>query len=497
MQQHALGLATRFSEVINDSVMLGPSMYERRRCIRALEEMVRIGKSYVRIARPQVRPIPATTLASGTSNSLISQMSACLLAALEEDELRSVAFSCWCAVLTSMDSEDVEALLEATFFVLCQYWQLFDASTKQQATAVVENLVAKYSEVFQDTIDRLPLLPNEPELRNVSKQLSTFRRDLGDRVTFAIFSERIGHENSGVVQLALQELRDYLKSHQAYLQASALSEQPAYVVLDLVRALLDCSAKYNSLHPEICRLSAQCLGIFGCLDSNRLETRREDQQFVVVKNFDDSEETRDFVLFMLENILVGSFLSTTDTHLQGFLSYAMQELLERCEFRDAATLQGREGAARYRKWLNLKDATREILTPFLTSRYSLAPMAPQQVEYPIYHSGKPYGNWLRTFVLDLLHKGQNGFALLLFEPLRRVIRVKDLSIAEFLLPYVVLHVIVSPTSSDYDCQNITSELISVLEDGVPHNATYAQREDKKQYYEVSLYYSKRGRPSAC
>jgi serine/threonine-protein kinase ATR len=62
LQQHALGLATRFSEIINDSIMLRPPMKERRQCIRALEEMIKLGKSFIRIARPQVRSASSFSL---------------------------------------------------------------------------------------------------------------------------------------------------------------------------------------------------------------------------------------------------------------------------------------------------------------------------------------------------------------------------------------------------------------------------------------------------
>ena len=54
-QQHALGLAQRLSEVINDTFQMHPSVSEQRQCLGAMEEMIRICKSYVCIARPQVR----------------------------------------------------------------------------------------------------------------------------------------------------------------------------------------------------------------------------------------------------------------------------------------------------------------------------------------------------------------------------------------------------------------------------------------------------------
>lgn len=53
-QQHALGLTARLSDVINDLLNRNPPVQEKRRYIKAMEEMVRVCKSYVRIARPQV-----------------------------------------------------------------------------------------------------------------------------------------------------------------------------------------------------------------------------------------------------------------------------------------------------------------------------------------------------------------------------------------------------------------------------------------------------------
>lgn len=55
LQHHALGLASQLSQVINDNSPLRPPVTEQRRCIGAMEEMIRICNSYVGIARPQVR----------------------------------------------------------------------------------------------------------------------------------------------------------------------------------------------------------------------------------------------------------------------------------------------------------------------------------------------------------------------------------------------------------------------------------------------------------
>lgn len=413
------------------------------------------------------------------------QISVCLLSALALDDLRATAFSCWYSMLISLEEEDVEALIETTFFIIGQYWSFFDEDTQEKSKTLLQYLTSNHGEVLDNTVDKLPSLSHISELASFRKTLDTRRRVLDKRVAFALFIERIRHENSGVVEMGLFELAQYLNKNQGYLQASAVSEQPDSVVPDLVRALLDCAAKYNGINSDVARLCAQCIGLVGCLDSNRLETVREQREFIVLSNFSDAEETTDFVAFILEEVLVKSFVSTTDSDLQGFLSYVMQELLEKCDYKAAVALQGNGCERIYGKWLSMPESVRDVLIPFLTSKYKLAPMPQAKTEYPFFRAGRSYANWLRQFTLDLLHKGQNLFAELIFDPLCRAIRVKDLSVAIFLLPYVVVHATLGQKCKQHEKDAIWNELLIILKKEVPADASYVEREDRKLFCEVS------------
>ncbi|KXH46337.1 phosphatidylinositol 3 [Colletotrichum simmondsii] len=468
LQSYILGLMARLADVINDMPLVFPPAEEQRRCIRALEEMIRHCKVYVRIARPQI--------------------AACLLSSLAQDDLREAAFSCWAALLTCLEPEDVEVLIETTFFVISHYWPLFSESSRQMAKTLIRNLITEFSDSLNDYITKLPSLGHIAELADVEAELNAARPVLDSRTAFALFAERTSHENSGVVLLALTELEVYLRQSGGFLQTSAISQQPDPVVPMLIRALLDCAAKYSAMHQlEIASLCTQCIGLVGCLDSNRVEAPREQQSMVILSNFESADETTDFVLFILGQILVKAFLSTTDTKLQGFLSFAMQELLDRVDIKAALAMKGtgmRDGGVIYRKWLTLSESDRNVLTPFLTSRYLLTPMNVVPVEYPIFRPGKPYGNWMRSFSMDLLGKGQNGHADLIFEPLCRTIKVKDLAVAEFLLPYLVLHVIVGHRSTRKDRDNVIGELVGILQHQPAEDAPYSEREDMKLYCEA-------------
>lgn len=390
-------------------------------------------------------------------------------------------------MLAHLDEEDVEALIETTFFIVNRYWPTFNDTTAKATKEMLNHLIDKNEATVTKFICKLPPLSHEG-LADIESRLLQLRPVQATDQALAVFAERIAHENSGVVHQALTELVPYLKDNQSGLCAPAASQQPDSAIARILRALLDCACKYNGVQTSITRLCVESVGLVGCLDSNQIEAVREQRSIVVLNNFEDLKETTDFVLFLLQEVLVPSFLSVTDTKLQGFLSYAMQELLDRCDIKTSVAQQhmGRlEGEHIYRKWLALPETTREVLTPFMNSRFLVAPMPPGKAEYPIYHAGKPYVNWLRPFVLDMLRKGQPGYAELIFEPLSRVIRVRDLSTAEFLLPYLVLHVLIGSERTQEERDQVVGELVGVLNNRPAADASYLEKEESKRYCHAS------------
>jgi serine/threonine-protein kinase ATR len=470
LQNYILGLMARLTDVINDSVASAQPIMEQRRYIRALEEMIRLGKGYVRIARPQI--------------------SACLLSALAQDDLREAAFSCWASMLTYLEEEDVEALLETTFFIVGRYWASLNPATSEVVHGMLKHLLERHEMALGNCISRLPSLSHIPELEKVNSKLDRLRPALVAEEALEVFAERLGHDNSGVVQQALKELVPYLKENQSALYTSAVSQRPDATITTLLRALLDCACKNAGSHTDIPQLCAECIGLIGCLDSNQIEAVREQRTIVILNNFATSDEMTDFTLFLLEVVLVPSFLSATDTKLQGFLSFAMQELLDRSEIRAACEMQSAgilEGADIYRKWVALPESVREVVTPFLSSHYLVAPMVPAPIEYPLFRPGRLYVNWLRSFAIDLLRKGQTPFADMIFEPLTRVIRVKDVRTAEFLLPYLVLHLLVGARSSEEERNQVMGEILGILQHQAPNDASSLEREDLNRFCQVSSF----------
>lgn len=53
LSHHILGFMARFGDVVND-FQIQYSVIEKIRCLKGVEEMIKIGKKVIRVARPQV-----------------------------------------------------------------------------------------------------------------------------------------------------------------------------------------------------------------------------------------------------------------------------------------------------------------------------------------------------------------------------------------------------------------------------------------------------------
>jgi serine/threonine-protein kinase ATR len=368
-------------------------------------------------------------------------------------------------MIECLDDEDVGPLLETTFSLVILNWSTFDAATQDAARHLMKHIFdEKRRDVIKGVADVLPSLKGIPDFTDYDNEMQKLRIDNSVRRNYLLFSQRLSHEHESVVTQALHELETYLSQNQAFLQVQAISEQPDDVVGELVRSVLDACVRFNDQNHDIARLSARCVGIIGCLDANRVEAIRPSRDIVVIDNFDDSDEITDFVLFILEELIVKAFLSTKNPRIQSYLSYAMQELLLRCNvtaacLRTRNTLDASDEV--YNKWLDLPESVQQTLTPFLRSKYVLQEMRRVETTYPIFASGKKYVEWLRSFVFDLLKEPHSSNALAIFDPLSRIVnKMDDPSVASFLLPYVVLHGVVLGTDEQW--QNIQQELLGVL-----------------------------------
>src|SRR5579862_1552127 len=193
-------------------------------------------------------------------------------------------------MIVTLTEDDIGGLLGNTFSIVVQYWNIFRPETQQRAVDMIEYLLRTCNDLIQSGISTVPSLGSIPALSNFESELGRLRDQVDVRHQYEAFGARCQHENVTVVEQALSELVPFLQDNQTFLHISAVSEQPDAVIGELARSILDACVRFNDSRPEIASLSAQCLGLIGCLDPNRVEAVREKKDILVRDNFERSEE---------------------------------------------------------------------------------------------------------------------------------------------------------------------------------------------------------------
>lgn len=396
------------------------------------------------------------------------------------------AFDAWSILLTVLERTDLRLVIDQTFALIVHHWPSFADDTRINASQTLETLRQKHNETLQERIGYLPSLASIPMLSKLEGEIVRLKAKIDPVMLFSIFSERCNDENAVVAQQALKELVPFLEANQKLLHQAAISQQPLPALTALSRSLLDACVRFAENYVDIPILCAQCLGLVGGLDPYRVETVREKKQMLVLSNFQSAAEVIKFTAFLLEEILVKVFLSTSDARSQGFLAYLMQELCKACGFgNDVAATKYRSSqtSPSVQRWQQMSEPVRNTLSPFLNSRYMIRGTENRPVyQYPIFNLGISHATWLRNFTQDLLYKAKDQNARTIFQQVARVIQKQDLSISSFMLPFAVLSVIVDGDEVDFN--NIRQELLTVLETDML-GADHVEMTNIKQCSEVN------------
>lgn len=372
-------------------------------------------------------------------------------------------------MMITLEEDDIATLVDPTFAIIVQHWDSFLANIQEQAYDMISYLLKTHSSMICDIVHTLPSLASVPLMAKFEEELGRLKARMDVKHHYQAFSQRCQNENATVVFRALKELAEYLVENQGFLHEAANREQPDPVVGQLARSILDTSVLFSNTHPEISILCAKCIGLVGCLDPTRIEAVREKKEILVLSNFVRDEETNDFTIFFLREVLVKAFLSATNSRSQGFLAYAMQELLSISEIKESVRPRPRDAPfdANYHRWVSLPESVRTTLMPFTNSKYFVtAGVSQPPSSFPLYDAKMGHGQWLRTFTFDLLNRRVgDGKVQTIFSVLSRIIRFQDISISSFLLPFACLNVIIN--GDDSERLEIGRELLLVLHENLP------------------------------
>eukprot|EP01063_Lacrimia_lanifica_P002936 TRINITY_DN11593_c0_g2_i1.p1 TRINITY_DN11593_c0_g2~~TRINITY_DN11593_c0_g2_i1.p1 ORF type:complete len:1830 (+),score=761.08 TRINITY_DN11593_c0_g2_i1:514-5490(+) len=259
-------------------------------------------------------------------------------------------------------------------------------------------------------------------------------------------------------RVSLQALESLLGSHRAAVAARCTSARSTDELDPLLRrvvyALLRITRDWDA--DGAMRGSAMaCLGLIGAVDPTKVGGDGEAEEDPDRKG---SLAPLDPLAFTVEDLdddafavrLINAFLFKTlrlqKTSAHDKAAYAIQELFKllkqrsRSRHRPQEHASARDEVRHYPWWQLLAPEAKELLAPYLDTRYVTHITHTRDAKQVEYVPGMSFRSWLKAWMLNLIGKtaGPRGSV---FQAVRNVVK-DDIDMALFILPYLVLNVIV-------------------------------------------------------
>ncbi|TXT12902.1 hypothetical protein VHUM_01303 [Vanrija humicola] len=444
LKPHMLGVLAALTEQL---VTPRTPTHSRRKIIRSFGQLI--------------------SLVGDSMSSFSPQIIASLQSTLEVPQLRLQTLNTWDTFINMLRFTDVGPFIGPTIAAIVSTWPSFEREERKAATQIISRIAddASNLKAFLDDIVRFDHIP---ELGTLSRTLLGYRKDWSTRDYLDKLVERTNNKNVAIATNSMRELRDLLRDKYSDVVQLARGDTFDPIVGKVVRSLLGAVTRDAELD-ELHDLSFECFGLLGALDPDRFVALRDETSMPVKSNFSDHDESVQFALRLISDLLVGAFRSTNDTKHQRQLSYAIQELLKFCGFdRRIVNLNSSVPLKIRERWASLSKDVLETVTPLLDAQFQQSQDRNTLSKYPIYPQLKTYREWVQTWTVDLIGRvatsGHNGDAQAIFKVFNSEPKNQDVAVAHHLLPHLVLHDLLSGDSKAPD--RIRKEIYDVLRDQV-------------------------------
>lgn len=430
--EHVLELVQRFSENIHQIKGNKPFL-EKVGSLRAIQFLIE-------------ENIESVTTALG-------QISTCLQASVENSDFELLALNCWYSLVKNLPSEHLLSLIDIVISLVFQKFKILQNSSKEIAIEILKRIFKeihdkhnKYSLYFLS----IPFIENIQDYNPISD--FKIMKPASRLNYFQEFTRRLKTSNKYVVQQALDDLINYTSNYQLNCQNEYFKDPSLENhVSELVKTLLDTSAKFVDKSEHICTSCAKVLSIIGALDTNRFSFKSIKKQLIVVNDFLDYKENCDFLVDFIENKVIKIFWASNDPVKQLFSAYSMQKFLQVMKL-DSTVLTSDSLKHSIEIWNMFSEIAKSTLAPLLSSKYISPVPKYEPLVFPYYKSNMKYENWLINLTSNLLKRPllsvfeknnyENTSKEVIFRTCVMLIRDQDISLCQYLLKYVSLsHVV--------------------------------------------------------
>ncbi|WWD19107.1 hypothetical protein CI109_103565 [Kwoniella shandongensis] len=425
-----------------------------------------LGKKTVEFKRKIIRSLGALIRFVGDSMASFSPQSTLGISELRQETLRT-----WSLFISTLRYADVGPFVGRTTGALVANWPTFDAVERTIAIQIIDEIAGNVKHLSQ-FVEEVVGMDNIPELRSAAARLTAHRKNWPLRLHISKVLDRVNSKNIAIATASLNELKLLIAKNEEELHMLVRGDTFDSIAARVMSSLLSTATRDGDCQ-ELRDLSYECMGMLGALDPDRLGLRAESGTITLTSNFTDQEESFDFALHLVRDLLVDAFRATNDTKHQTHLAYAIQELLKFCGFTPKILHPGNKvHAGTLTRWQSLPKDQLETLTPLLESRFSISDATVKSFPHPIYSNSPTYREWLQRWATDLVGKVMSmpghdrpvRDSKMIFGVFRGILRNQDVTVAHHILPHLVLSVLLSGDASYRD--EICLEINAVLQDQV-------------------------------
>ncbi|KAF7432763.1 serine/threonine-protein kinase M1 [Pleurotus ostreatus] len=445
LKEHMLGIITSISQMLQE-LRGKQSVASKRRILRSFGILFTIIGSSISNVAPQIMATFQTMVVI--------------------PELAEVTLHSWMQFVTTLGDSDVGPHVGPISATLVSCWPAFSSIAQDSAKQLIRHIVFVLGPRLANNLDEIVDLSSVPELREEADRLGVLRGSSEPPQRLSRILDRAHNANVSVALQSLRELKRFMADeHQDFIRELASGDMFDPLVGQILSTLFSAACRDNEGTEEVHHLAYECIGILGAVDPDRCDIRPSDSRMIMMRNFVDEDESTAFVLHLISDLLVGAYRSTSDINYQGHLGFCIQELLKFCQFTPglvAATITQSIPLKVRNRWKALPKHVLETVTPLLGGRFTLTLNPTSTPELPIYPKQSTYREWIQLWTVHLISRASGATAQKIFGVFRSAVRNKDVGVARFLLPHLILNILISGREDDREA--ILFEILAVLRD---------------------------------
>ncbi|KAG0169780.1 serine/threonine-protein kinase M1 [Apophysomyces sp. BC1015] len=363
------------------------------------------------------------------------------------------AVKLWSRLIHALDSTALSLHINTIVNGLLSMITQCDRDVKAAVAQEIFELFTDKCVLTSAILDQLVDIPPFEELATIRILIEGKRHQLKTEMDIRSVIEQAHSQDAADILTSLRNLCRLLDSYDE-IEDQILKDRD-----DLYTTLLTL-ARTHTNREDIRGLLASCLGRLGATDPSQVDVRTIEESVIILGNYKNETENREFVCDLVERHLVPAFHKAADEHVRQRLQYTMQMLIRQSGF--TVKLVDEPGTVDndiLSRWTRFPTVVRSILIPLLSSSFTCS-WEISIYEYPIYDHSQTYSDWLRKWYYNLVESVESK-AKLIFSACWPVIQAGNIELAFHLLPYLVVQALVSNTAEKRSY--ITQEVISVLQ----------------------------------